>query len=1233
MEEINRHIVSSLKWDTTFDQKNEGYKLQDRLSSWSKISLPGEVANIFNELCPPEQSWRIESLELNLGACDYEDLEFDLSTKIRNQLKEKIAEMILSQNNQKKNLIAVYNKEKSILENLIVFLMEGYLPWNYQNKEGSINQIMAELLQNNVSEIIVIIKKAGITHEEVRKRISWQFDESNITKIIAGLEPNNSNTIIEFTSIMTNLQVKETIIQTSAADFKKNLWFFIFNFLLLERGTLFNKLAFMKSSILQMANHYNISYAELILLIENTIVKLSDKTSQNNHFISSLKTLTQEYESQKKEDYQPEKRADYWHIFEQLLTKKTARKLKTDKEILNELIVTLNNENTAKFNKIVNRVLNHENVLISLIEDLNETSVQILFSKLDKTSSLLNLDTIICLNKLSSTLKLKTNSKTLWKIAIAFLITNKNASHTTFLLHCIKELSKKNNLDPEQLLESFTSARIPEVVKNNNFEAIYNSLNTIYCSEIDRNSSNYPAVQFKNLLLKLDAQLQKKSVKNELFKDLQRSLIKNITLHPKMAFEVMLSYGNKDLLKKILPLVLNRELLELLVKTANYKKTKLVEAIQVVYEILNAKEKYDFPEELLTDDLLLFGIQEILLHPEHNSSLFLESIIIQLSKKVTNTKRKNYFQFITKLLQSKKIKTFGVAVKNTFLYQLKSNNSIDAVSLALLIQSTSQEAQSELSHLLILNFDDPKFSLLRKQDDKQGENIMNYFLKNGMFLKNNWVKRHSATLEKKIKTVSKTELICELNELFWITVLKYPSYKGNEILFEKMLEKALAIFIKANSVTTKNKLTKEIRLLKQMDFKNAVKASFIEIPSLESAVKDTIILDTKTSKNPLFSGNKLTAKEEQEWFSLIICKKQIPDGLHIAGKLEIKELLNEIIAHHPKDFFRVIKKEFIAEAQIDWLSRTINFDTLCEGIGHLDKNRESYLKILKKFHHALGTITFKGIASKDIQTLLLRKLLKASANDNWKLISVDKIWNELIWEAVTKKGISKKDFLMDIENHIHQFPLSLQLSFREVNKKEKQVVQISNNIEILEKIKTINMSKITKHPIKEGIAVRNAGIVILNNYIVMLFERLKLVVDNEFTSVENQIRAAQYLQYVVTGLPKTEEAYLPLNKVLCGLSMMHAIPDGIEISEENKILINGLISAAISYWDVIGDCSVDGFRGNWLVRDGILTELEDRWELTVEKRAYDVLINKSPFAFSIIKYPWMSKPLHVNWPY
>ena len=166
---------------------------------------------------------------------------------------------------------------------------------------------------------------------------------------------------------------------------------------------------------------------------------------------------------------------------------------------------------------------------------------------------------------------------------------------------------------------------------------------------------------------------------------------------------------------------------------------------------------------------------------------------------------------------------------------------------------------------------------------------------------------------------------------------------------------------------------------------------------------------------------------------------------------------------------------------------------------------------------------------------------------------------------------------------------------------------------------------------REAIAIKNAGLVILNSYIEMLFERLQLTSNKQFTSAENQSKAVHYLQYLVTGFSNTEETYLPLNKVLCGLPLTQTVPTGITISVAEKGLIDGMIKAVISNWSSVGETTVDGFRGNWLVRDGLLQELEDRWELTVEKRAYDVLLNRLPFSFSIAKFPWMEKPLHVIW--
>nr|WP_321235308.1 contractile injection system tape measure protein [uncultured Psychroserpens sp.] len=177
------------------------------------------------------------------------------------------------------------------------------------------------------------------------------------------------------------------------------------------------------------------------------------------------------------------------------------------------------------------------------------------------------------------------------------------------------------------------------------------------------------------------------------------------------------------------------------------------------------------------------------------------------------------------------------------------------------------------------------------------------------------------------------------------------------------------------------------------------------------------------------------------------------------------------------------------------------------------------------------------------------------------------------------------------------------------------------------------MNTETKTTLAKGISINNAGLVMFNAYFLMLLERLGAITNNTFNSEDDQLNAVHYFQYIVTGLTETEEIHLTLNKILCGLPIKTPVRHDIEITESEKQLIQGLIKAFIGSWSAIGDSSIEGFRGNWLVRNAILNETEERWELIVEKKAYDILLLKSPFSFSIIKLPWMTKPLHVNWPF
>ncbi|NCG26197.1 MAG: hypothetical protein GWP42_01465, partial [Verrucomicrobiales bacterium] len=54
-------------------------------------------------------------------------------------------------------------------------------------------------------------------------------------------------------------------------------------------------------------------------------------------------------------------------------------------------------------------------------------------------------------------------------------------------------------------------------------------------------------------------------------------------------------------------------------------------------------------------------------------------------------------------------------------------------------------------------------------------------------------------------------------------------------------------------------------------------------------------------------------------------------------------------------------------------------------------------------------------------------------------------------------------------------------------------------------------------------------------------------------------------------------------------------------------------------------------REGFLLRDARLLELEESWQLKVEGKTLDILMDGMPWSFGIIKLPWMDKRLIVEW--
>jgi hypothetical protein len=161
--------------------------------------------------------------------------------------------------------------------------------------------------------------------------------------------------------------------------------------------------------------------------------------------------------------------------------------------------------------------------------------------------------------------------------------------------------------------------------------------------------------------------------------------------------------------------------------------------------------------------------------------------------------------------------------------------------------------------------------------------------------------------------------------------------------------------------------------------------------------------------------------------------------------------------------------------------------------------------------------------------------------------------------------------------------------------------------------------------------IRNAGMVIIATYAQRLFSILDLTKDGQFISEEAAERAVHLLQYAVTGASATPEYQLALNKLLCGIHGGLPIVPGIDLTDKEKDTIEQMLNGVIAHWKALGKTSIAGLRQTFLQREGQLHFEEEAWHLQIPSAIFDMLLDRLPWSFAMIKFPWMAHPLKVTW--
>ena len=168
----------------------------------------------------------------------------------------------------------------------------------------------------------------------------------------------------------------------------------------------------------------------------------------------------------------------------------------------------------------------------------------------------------------------------------------------------------------------------------------------------------------------------------------------------------------------------------------------------------------------------------------------------------------------------------------------------------------------------------------------------------------------------------------------------------------------------------------------------------------------------------------------------------------------------------------------------------------------------------------------------------------------------------------------------------------------------------------------------------EPIYVNNAGIMLLSPFFSRLFYILNYLNDTRQMENKNKIRAIFVLQYIIYGEEKSyQEAELALTKLLVGWNNEQPLPKKITLTDKEIEMADNLLLSAKGMWEKMRNTSEMVFREAFLQRGGELMydEYANKWNITVEEKAYDILLDTLPWSFRVVNSPWTNYLLIVRW--
>jgi hypothetical protein len=1232
-----KHIIQQQVVEVDFYDRSATQDVFAQFSRLFKTKL-GDITNtLLDKTVSAHNFIKIDQLELNIGTVKYPFTDDEFAVLYEQALEKALFDYatLHTINNTDIKLENAQNFLVSCTELLHFFLSNGVLPWW---ASGDVftqpDQTFLKLFDDNPEQLKSLLLKIGV-EEQVRKRLSQQFNGDLIIKSIKLIVPFQANFISQYFDNVVQIQKQKQIVQTQEKVFSQALWYFILTYLLVDLGGHFERKHFVKSTLSQMASHFNVSYQSILHLLATAIHTNPELIQSDKNFTVFINELREETktglavnESLDSEVYLEKATAknhfealQYYFFFGSLPFEYGYYSPQNISLLLEVIIQKHPEEFVNVFRKQHNIIqfterlmlVAPETTLLAIIRIMETTKSDFIISYYQTTVKIQNKKNLIQTHE--SEFK-----KAILKFILSFLFTSHGSLFNAkmFVENNIKKLAQHFNIDYQTLLLLMTQgmAEAHAIVKD---QSSLFFIFTEILGEI-RNSTN-STLSVETII----------SEKEDVIKSKKDKIDK--------------TYTDTLLVQDLLLFWFTHATIPWWAK--EQKNTTLVELFQ---ELVNAEP---------TTALLVIKQAAQLGFRNHEILISVSKSVLQLFRILPNGE--SVLKIWNEFQQFEALPKIGIATDSFHglllksileTYQQLQFNSFDVpLFYAILInylKNAAGTSEDKLEKFFSIQFEQNKLTYLKSKITALNKENDSYksalFLdRNALYITND-LESSNEFLYNEFKLLTKSNDILKMS----LSTLVHKAY---DILKYYLLHNKLPDDIKIDDQSIIAKMMERLLIVIFEQDQNLLH-NLMRLDNASSVAKMT--LHNSFSKYSNQQGRNIAnlLKEYEEKDFLIYIKQ-------IWKQDQVFTNLNEII-HFIKHQSSDLAQQQLHKQVLQLANTTLHYADIYKGAAFTTMIKSLANNTL---HELIANyIYILNIAIKDSFEREKLLLYFREFSFYWVAQTNPENVNLFFYRFLTflnhKKNWDIKRFyqqLIKVPNDIKQLNnTSLQTIVSSVQKdteaylaqhKYSQEIMYDGKEEVLKKLNFADYSTVMEEKksetifhdevvkLKEGekIYIENAGLVLLHPFLSTLFDRTNLVKNGEFVNDEAKLRAPHLLQYLVNFEQESPEHALLLNKILCGIDYQEALTSGIVLTELEIKTANELLYVVTQQWEKLKNTSINGLQETFLQRTGSLCLSSEGWTLVVENKAYDVLLQTLPWGLSFIKNSWMTEPIFVEW--